>query len=87
MPNTDQLFHIEYNASDFATGAVLLQQAKDGKWYLCAYISKSLAPVERNYLIYNKKLLIVIWVFKAWRHYLEDTIYSVNIWTDYKNLE
>ena len=87
MLDMDQLFHTECNTSDFATGTVLLQQAKDSKWHLCAYISKSLTPVERSYLIYNKKLLAVIQVFKAWRHYLEDAIYPVDIWTDYKNLE
>lgn len=60
MPNTDQPFHIEYNASDFATGAVLLQQAKDGKWHSYAYILKSLVPIKRNYPIYDKELLVVV---------------------------
>ena len=87
MPDTDQPFRIECDASDFATGAVLSQQAKDGKWHPCAYISKSLAPAERNYPIYDKELLAVVRAFEAWRHYLEGATHQVDVWTDHKNLE
>ena len=60
MLDTRNPFHIKYDASDFATGAVLSQLAPDGKWHPCAYISKLLSPTERNYPIYNKELLAVV---------------------------
>jgi hypothetical protein len=40
-------FRIEADSSDFATGAVLLQQSTDNlKWHLIAFYSKSLNAVE-----------------------------------------
>ena len=29
-------------------------------------------PIERNYEIYNKKIIVVIKCLKVWRHYLEE---------------
>ena len=87
MPDTKKPFRIECDASDFATGAVLSQLAPDGKWHPCAYISKSLSPIERNYPIYDKELLAVVQAFEAWWHYLEGAKNSVDVWTDHKNLE
>ena len=60
MLDTKKPFHIECNASDFATGAVLSQLTPDRKWHPCAYISKLLSPTECNYPIYDKELLVVI---------------------------
>ena len=87
MLDTRKPFYIKCDASDFATGAVLSQLAPDGKWHPCAYISKLLSPTERNYPIYNKELLAVVWAFEAWRHYLEGADHPVDVWTDHKNLE
>ncbi|KAG5721445.1 hypothetical protein E4T56_gene13185 [Termitomyces sp. T112] len=43
----NSLFQVEADSSDFATGAVLLQQSlEDGKWHLVAFDSKSLNAVE-----------------------------------------
>ncbi|KAG5715729.1 hypothetical protein E4T56_gene513 [Termitomyces sp. T112] len=40
---------VEANSSDFAIGAILLQQSpEDGKWHLVAFYSKSLNAVEQN---------------------------------------
>ena len=65
MPDTRNLFHIECDASDFATRAVLSQVAPNRKWHPCAYISKSLSPIEYNYPIYDKELLAVVRAFEA----------------------
>ena len=80
-------FHIECDASDFTTRAVLSQLTPDGKWHPCAYISKLLSLTERNYPIYDKELLAIIRAFEAWRHYLEGTENPVDVWTDHKNLK
>ena len=54
-------FRIETDSSNFATEAVLSQQSStDGRWYLVAFYSKSLSPVEQNYKIHNKKILAII---------------------------
>ena len=75
------------DASDYATGGVLLTKCEDGKWRLVAFISKLLNTTERNYEIYDKEMLAVIRCLEAWRHYLEGAKLEFEIWTDHKNLQ
>ena len=62
---------MEADASNFATGEVLLIKCEDNKWRLVAYISKSLNKTERNYKIHDKEMLAVIRCLEAWRYFLE----------------
>jgi len=62
---------VEADASNFATGEVLLIKCEDNKWRLVAYISKSLNKTERNYKIHDKEMLAVIRCLEAWRYFLE----------------
>jgi len=87
-PQDSELFQIEADSSDFATGAVLSQQSvTDGKWHLVAFYSKSLSSVKRNYEIHDKEMLAIIPALEEWRHFLEGATHPVEIWTDHKNLE
>ena len=70
FPDIDKQFHLETDASDFATGAVL-SILKDDKWHPIAYSSHSMSPEERNYPIADKEMLSVIRSLEEWRHYLE----------------
>ena len=56
----DKKIRMEVNASDYVMGGVLSIECKDGKWQPVAFLSKSLNKTERNYEIYNKKMLAVI---------------------------
>lgn len=85
-PNPKKQYYMEVDASDFATGGELSQVAEDGKRHPIAFISKSLAPAERNYDIYDKELLAIIRAFQEWRHHLEGTKEMVVIMTDHNNL-
>jgi len=61
IPNDEDLFKLFTDISDFATGAVLSQKdIQTNLWYLVAFFFKSLDVHERNYEIYDKKLLVVI---------------------------
>jgi len=55
-------------------------------WHPVAFFSKSLDVYERNYKIYDKKLLAVIQGLEEYRHYLEGHSYKVEIWSDHQNL-
>ena len=44
-------------------------------------------PAEKNYEIYNKKLLAIVEALTKWRQYLLDTMEPFEVWTDYKNLK
>ena len=51
-----------------------------------AFFSKSLDVHERNYEIYDKELLVVIWGLEEYRHHLEGYPHKVKIWSDHQNL-
>ena len=43
--------------------------------------------VERNYEIYNKKLLAIVEALTKWRQYLLDAIEPFEVWMDHENLK
>ena len=86
-PDLDNEFRVEADASNYATGGVLLIKCPDEKWRLVAFISKSLSNTERNYEIHDKEMLVVIRYLEAWRHFLEGATIKFEIWTDHKNLK
>jgi len=59
-PDLDKEFRVEADASNYATGGVLLMKRSDKKWRPVAFIFKSLSDTERNYEIYDKEMLAVI---------------------------
>jgi len=86
-PDLDKEMRVEADVSDFATGGVLSMKCDDEKWRPVAYISKSLNEAERNYEIYDKEMLAIIWCLEAWRHFLEGAKDWFEIWMDHKILE
>ena len=87
IPNDEDPFKLSTNASDFATGAVLSQKnMQTNLWHPVAFFSKSLDVHERNYEIYDKELLAVIWGLEEYRHHLEGHPYKIEIWSDHQNL-
>ena len=44
-------------------------------------------PAERNYEIYDKKLLAIVEALTKWRQYLLDAIKLFEVWTDHENLK
>jgi len=51
---------MESDVSDFATGAILMMLCEDEKWHPCAFLSKGLNDVERNYNVHDKEMLGII---------------------------
>ncbi|GJP48988.1 hypothetical protein CLOM_g8257 [Closterium sp. NIES-68] len=62
-------FEVLMGASDFAIGAVLLQDFGDGLQPI-AYESRKLRAAERNYPVHDKEMLAIVHAFKVWRCYL-----------------
>jgi len=56
----DKEFRIEVDASNYATGGVLLMKCPNESWRPVAFISKSLSDTERNYEVYDKEILVVV---------------------------
>jgi hypothetical protein len=86
LPNEEGVFHVEVDASNVGTGAVLSQE-QQGKWHPVAFMSKSLLDAEKNYEIYDKELLAIVKALKVWRHYLVHAKNQFEIWTNHENLK
>jgi len=87
IPNDKDLFKLSTDASNFARDIVLSQKdMQTNLWHPVAFFSKSLDVHERNYEIYNKELLAVIWGLEEYRHYLEGHPHKIEIWLDHQNL-
>ena len=52
-----------------------------------AYYLKKYTPVESNYEIHNKELLVIMRYLKAWDTELRSVSKGFDIITDYKNIE
>ena len=65
----------------------VLSQEQEEKWKPIAFLSKTMQPAERNYEIYDKKLLAIVEALTKWRQYLLDAMESFEVWTDYENLK
>jgi RNase H-like domain found in reverse transcriptase len=74
------------DASEYALGAILEQADELNRFHPVAYYSKSLNLAERNYIIHNKELLAIVTVLMYFRHYLEGTPSTTDIWIDRHNL-
>ena len=85
--DSDKKMRIEVDTSDYATEEVLYMECEDGRWQPVAFLSKSLNKTDRNYKIYDKKMLAVIRGLENWRYLLEGAKFKFKVWTDYKNLE
>jgi hypothetical protein len=61
----------------------------DSELYLVAFFLKKIAPVETNYIIYNKELLVIIQAFKIWRLELTSVTPEgpIKVLLDHYNLE
>jgi len=79
-------FRVEMDTLGHAIEEVLSQE-QDGKWKSIAVLSRTMQPAERNYKIYNKKLLAIVEALFKWRQYLLDAMEPFEIWTDHENLK
>ena len=69
MPNDDDDFVLDTDASDLAIGAVLSQK-QEGVEKVIAYASRSLDRREQNYCVTRRELLAVVHFLKYFKQYL-----------------
>jgi len=72
--------------SKFAVGATLNQDYSDGRHPIRFY-SKALNPAECNYDIYDRELLVIIYMLKQFCYLLLGACYKFLIRTDHQNLK
>ncbi|KAE8244356.1 hypothetical protein A4X13_0g6653 [Tilletia indica] len=74
------------DASDFALAANLHQPDTAGIFYPVAFFSRQLAPAEKNYTAYDKKMLAIVEGLKQFRHWCHGCASQLSILTDHRNL-
>jgi len=85
--NSDHKIVIEINASNYVFEDIFFQYDENEILHSIAYFLKKHNSVECNYEIYDKELMIIVCTFEKWWSELEDSIYSVEMITNHKNLE
>ena len=86
-PNPEKAFELEVDALAFTIGAVLLQQDETGRRQEVGYYSKALNATERNYDIWDREFMSVIFGLRNWRHLLVGSPHKVVVYTDHTNLQ
>jgi len=84
-PNPDLQFVLATDASDFALGAVLMQDHGHGLQPI-QYYNKKLNAAERNYSVYDKEMLAVVAAMNNWYYHLETSKHPVLVLTDHQPL-
>lgn len=80
MPNFDEIFIIESDASGDGIGAVLSQQGRP-----IAFMSRALGNSKRSWSIYAKEMLAIIHAIQTWRPYLLGRKFIIH--TDQRSLK
>jgi len=79
---------LEADASDTALGGVLSQLQKDtNQWHPIAFFSRQFKGAEIHYSTPDKELMAIVECFKHWRHYLEGSRHTIEVWSDHQNLQ
>ena len=84
LPNAQDTFILDTDASDYAVGAALSQVQK-GQERAIAFASFSLEPEQRRYCTTRKELLAVVRFTRHFRHYLLGRPFLVR--TDHSSLQ
>ena len=75
MYNFNRPVKLKTDASDYALGTQIKYRNNKGKLYPIAFYSYKLLKAKLNYLIYDKKFLIIVNAFKKFRYYLKENMY------------
>ena len=86
-PRMDEQFELEVDASGHAMGAVLLQRQPDGTKKPINFMSKTFNQAQRNYDIFDREFLAMIWGLQHSRPLLVGSPHKVIVRTDHKNLK
>ena len=73
------------DASQIVVGGVLMQDCGEGLKPL-VFLSKQLKPTKQWYSVYEHKLVVVVYCFLAWQHYLEGYSGGVVVIIDHQTL-
>ena len=85
-PDPDKPFELETDASAYAVGAILFQCDQCGKRKALGYALKTLNAAKRNYNVWDREFLALIFGLMYWCHLLSGTKHLVQVFVDHANL-
>ena len=85
--DSEQHIHIEIDIFNYAVVSIMSQSDNEDQWHLIAFWFRMMIDVERNYEIHDQKLLVIVAMFKHWRHYVKNSYHTVEVLTDHNNLK
>ncbi len=85
--DSERHIHIEIDAFNYAVASILSQSNDKDQWHSIAFWFRMMIDVERNYETHDQKLLVIVAMFKHWRHYVKDSYHTVKVLTDHNNLK
>ena len=86
LPNPDQPYQIEADASKYASGAVLTQLDEHGARHPICFMSKTFDSAQKNYEIYDRELLAIIRALEEWRPFIQGSPFVTTVYSDHQNL-
>ena len=85
--NSNHKIVIKTNISNYVSEGIFSQYNEDEVLYFIIYFLKKHNSAECNYKIYDKKFIIIIYIFRKWCLKFKDFTSSVKVITDHKNLK
>jgi len=70
LPNFDEVFILQTDASDVGVGAVITQEDDKGVKHPVAFASRKLLPRETRYSTIEKECLAIVWAVTKFQEYL-----------------
>ena len=83
----ERAIRIETDASDKGMAGIMSQPDNKGVFHPIAFWSKKFSGAELNYSTPDQELFAIVWSFKHWRHYLEGSLYPIEVFSDHANLQ
>jgi hypothetical protein len=76
------------NVFDFVITKIFSQLAEiDDQWRSIVFYFKKMIFAERNYEVNDQKMLVIVKIFKKWRHYIKNVKYFIRMIIDHINLK
>ena len=80
-----RLIRVKTDVSNKAIKRILCQSNDKNHWHSIVYFSRKMIFAKCNYEIHDKKLLIIVFAFKHWRHYLKEAREQILVLTNHRN--
>ena len=79
-------FRMKIDAFNRETDDVLNQRNKNDQWHFIAFFSYKFKKAKINWNTHDKKLYAIVFDFKNWKHYLQDSKHLIRVIFDHNNL-